>query len=184
MPSSDKGNNQDSWGSRPRELTAFELDNGSDDKKTKAEKAKPRAEKGDSGWDWDESTMEEEPRPARAFQPQAPSITAVPLASEKRRTRHGEKQIGSDGGLLDSEDLCRQHLKLTEPLSGQLLANRYRIQDRLGEGAMAIVYRAKDEKSGKSVAVKTLKFHEPDVAMRFAREVEIHTRLKHENIVD
>ena len=46
---------------------------------------------------------------------------------------------------------------------------RYRIEGRLGEGAMADVYRAHDPDIGRTVAIKVLKRHfasDPELAMR------------------
>lgn len=74
-------------------------------------------------------------------------------------------------------------LNLSESLVGKILAKRYRILDLLGEGAMAVVYRALDTSNQQMVAIKTLKFVDSDLCARFAREVEIHSELKHANIV-
>ncbi len=44
----------------------------------------------------------------------------------------------------------------SEALIGQVLANRYQIETKLGEGAMGAVYRAKHVKVGRPFAVKIL----------------------------
>lgn len=62
---------------------------------------------------------------------------------------------------------------------------RYRIDGRLGEGAMADVYRAQDPEIGRTVAIKVLK---PEVAVnaelrtRFLREARAAGALNHANI--
>jgi eukaryotic-like serine/threonine-protein kinase len=63
---------------------------------------------------------------------------------------------------------------------------RYRIIDRLGKGAMGVVYRARDEQLGRTVAVKVLMTdfaEEPDVRARFYREAQSAGRLLHRNII-
>jgi Tol biopolymer transport system component/tRNA A-37 threonylcarbamoyl transferase component Bud32 len=65
------------------------------------------------------------------------------------------------------------------------LADRYRVERKLGEGAMASVYLAEDLKHGRSVALKVLK---PDVAEvigrdRFLTEIKTTATLNHPNIL-
>jgi serine/threonine protein kinase len=65
------------------------------------------------------------------------------------------------------------------------LAGRYELEALIGRGGMATVYRARDVKHGRRVAVKVLR---PDLgeligAERFVREIEIAARLMHPNIL-
>lgn len=67
-----------------------------------------------------------------------------------------------------------------------MLGQRYRILDRLGEGGMANVYRALDEKLGRYVAVKILHDHlrrNPDIRSRFQQEALAVSTLDHPNIM-
>ncbi|MEO5492565.1 MAG: protein kinase [Sphingomonas sp.] len=62
---------------------------------------------------------------------------------------------------------------------------RYRIDDSLGEGAMADVYRAHDPDIGRTVAIKVLKpefARDPELAARFLREARAAGALSHANI--
>ena len=62
---------------------------------------------------------------------------------------------------------------------------RYRIEGRLGEGAMADVYRAHDPDIGRSVAIKVLKpdyARDPAIGARFLREARAAGALSHANI--
>ncbi len=63
---------------------------------------------------------------------------------------------------------------------------RYQIVDRIGKGAMGVVYRARDEQLDRTVAVKVLMTdfaEEPDVRARFYREAQSAGRLLHRNII-
>ena len=44
----------------------------------------------------------------------------------------------------------------TDPLLGTVLANRYQIESKLGEGAMGTVYKARHVKVGRPFAIKVL----------------------------
>ena len=67
--------------------------------------------------------------------------------------------------------------------SGSLIADRYRVMERLGSGGMAVVYLAEDERLGRRVAVKRLHTGSPeDTAQRFSREARLGASLNHPNI--
>jgi len=63
---------------------------------------------------------------------------------------------------------------------------RYEILDKLGEGAMGVVHRARDRNLGRVVALKMLSAElaaEDELTRRFQREAEAVGRLNHPNIV-
>ncbi len=67
---------------------------------------------------------------------------------------------------------------------GQKLSNRYRIEELIGEGATAIVYRATDLRLGRSVAVKMLLPHvHVTTRQRFEREARAAAMLNSPNIM-
>ena len=68
----------------------------------------------------------------------------------------------------------------------QALAPAYEMEGELGRGGMAIVYRARDVRLKRSVAVKLLPPElgfRADIRSRFLREAEMAARLSHPNIV-
>ncbi|MBA3397952.1 MAG: protein kinase [Deltaproteobacteria bacterium] len=73
-----------------------------------------------------------------------------------------------------------------DKLIGEVLAGRYQIEARIGEGAMGAVYKAKHVKVGRTFAVKVLHrklLEDHKVAQRFEREAELAGRLRHPNVV-
>jgi eukaryotic-like serine/threonine-protein kinase len=63
---------------------------------------------------------------------------------------------------------------------------RYQVIDRIGRGAMGVVYRAHDNAMGRDVALKVLTADledDPDIRTRFHREAEAAARLSHPNII-
>jgi serine/threonine-protein kinase len=70
------------------------------------------------------------------------------------------------------------------PLQTTLLADRYRVIERVGSGGMATVLLAEDERLGRQVAVKRLHAESPeDTARRFRREARLGASLNHPNVV-
>ena len=67
------------------------------------------------------------------------------------------------------------------------LADRYRIEERIGRGGMAVVYRATDLATGGPVAIKVMRpelGYEDGVVERFRIEARVMGHLRHENIVE
>ncbi|MFE1174711.1 serine/threonine-protein kinase [Streptomyces sp. NPDC058773] len=73
---------------------------------------------------------------------------------------------------------------------GRLVARRYRLVERIGQGGMGTVWRARDELLGRQVAVKRLhvspQLDEDELATRYertTREAQAAARINHPNVV-
>lgn len=67
-----------------------------------------------------------------------------------------------------------------------ILSNRYEILEKIGEGGMAVVYRGRDHRLNRPVAIKVLHSHyarDPQFLARFQHEAEAAAILNHPNIV-
>jgi serine/threonine-protein kinase len=63
---------------------------------------------------------------------------------------------------------------------------RYQVVERIGRGAMGVVYRAHDAAMGRDVALKVLTTDiedDPDIRIRFHREAQAAASLSHPNII-
>ena len=72
-------------------------------------------------------------------------------------------------------------------LIGRIVSRRFRVEDVIGRGGMAIVYRAFDLKSHQTVALKVLREEyedDPEYKERFKREAEVCRKLNHPNVVN
>lgn len=118
---------------------------------------------------------------ARAFSfPVAQRAAAHGEAGNAQRTRlsRSERSKGAIVCALDvQEELPR------------LLSGRYRLDEKIGQGGMGVVYRGVDLVMRRPVAVKLVRTREgvridEAVAGRFLREAKHTARIQHENIVD
>lgn len=71
-------------------------------------------------------------------------------------------------------------------LLGKVLSNRYELIEVIGQGGMAIVYKAKDKLLNRFVAIKVLRqefTHDEQFIKKFKRESQSAASLSHQNIV-
>jgi len=81
-----------------------------------------------------------------------------------------------------------QTLRSASPASdlvGQVIADRYHVVKKLGEGGMGQVYLAEHVKMGRRSAIKVMNpsmVHDPDAVARFNREASSASRITHPNV--
>jgi serine/threonine protein kinase len=97
-------------------------------------------------------------------------------------------QQATDEGFLDTPGIAMAAQMITSPGASILTGRRigaYQIQALIGAGGMGEVYRARDTKLGRDVAIKIqprLFVADPERTARFAREARLLAALNHPNI--
>ncbi|MFL6231417.1 MAG: protein kinase domain-containing protein [Pyrinomonadaceae bacterium] len=102
-----------------------------------------------------------------------------------RHYAQGITSCPQDGTPLRADETLVDYVP-RDPLIGQVLDEKYRLDERLGEGGMGTVYRATHLLIDRPVALKVLhpRFVEDDSAQqRFRREARAAGRLQHPNAV-
>ncbi len=89
--------------------------------------------------------------------------------------------------LVTTSQISASPLDPNDPLIGNVLAGRYLVKSRIGEGGMGLVYEGLHRDIDKRVAIKVLRddlSRRPEVVARFRQEARSASRIGHENIVD
>ena len=111
----------------------------------------------------------------------APGTTGAPSWGETTR------QTDHPAAAVAAVSTPPAYVPPTDPLLGQVLAGRYLIQKKLGEGGMGAVYLAQHTVLEKAVALKVLHgefARKPDLVERFMQEAKAASRIRHENVID
>jgi predicted Ser/Thr protein kinase len=104
--------------------------------------------------------------------------------SERAPDPHGDTAAPDAGGADEAPQLRPRSGYRAVGVGDQL--GRYQLEDELGTGGMATVYRARDRELRREVAIKVLFPHlakQADVVRRFHREARAAAALEHPNIL-
>ncbi|MBN1847520.1 MAG: CHASE2 domain-containing protein [Deltaproteobacteria bacterium] len=100
------------------------------------------------------------------------------------------KEVLGSLPLLQAKGKKGESIMLTDNLEIKPTVGRYEVIKELGQGAMGIVYKARDPKINRLLAIKTIRFSDEfeedkikDVKQRFFKEAEIAGKLSHPSIV-
>lgn len=89
--------------------------------------------------------------------------------------------------LVTTSQMSANPLDPDDPLIGAVLAGKYVVERRIGEGGMGLVYEGVHRDIDKRIAIKVLRdelSRRPEVVARFRQEAKSASRIGHENIVD
>ena len=103
-------------------------------------------------------------------------------ASSTRRSASGSRRSSTVARRATSRDRSGQFRAMV----GELIADRYELEELVGTGGMSSVYRARDRLLERTVAIKILHEHysrDEDYVERFRREARAAAQLPHPNIV-
>jgi serine/threonine protein kinase len=109
-------------------------------------------------------------------------MSARASAPREDKSVGAEKPVGSD---RETSPSTRSHRDAGRLLPDDLLASRYRILAFLGHGGMGEVYKARDTRLERTVAIKVVTAHrsgEPEHRARLHREARAVSQLNHPNI--
>jgi eukaryotic-like serine/threonine-protein kinase len=115
-----------------------------------------------------------------------PSVSQPPAATTPSPPGAGSMPPVQPGQVLAPGVIAPQ-VPTGDPYLGNTIADRYRLDRKLGEGGMGVVYLGHHVVLEKAVAVKILAddlARRPDLVQRFLQEAKAASRIHHENIVD
>lgn len=110
-----------------------------------------------------------------------------PLAGTNLAEQFGDWQGKIVGALQNAEQPAAGQMRPPDYLIGQVLDEKYKIEERRGQGGMGAVYRATHQGTGRRVAIKIIApefMANPEFVERFRREAKAAGMLNHPNVVN
>jgi TonB family protein len=96
------------------------------------------------------------------------------------------EEVQSDLTTRAGQPATGTQANLDEMMIGRVLAGRYRLLSKIGQGGMGAVYKGEHVKMNRSTAIKVLTSDlssNPEFVARFEREAEMASRIEHPNAV-
>ena len=108
------------------------------------------------------------------------------LLAEARRRLTVAADLTSSLLAEPTGDLLESEAPNNEPAQAPLRRpeDRYKLEDKLGAGGLARVYRAYDQQLGRHVALKFLDHLDSATQRRFLREARSQARVRHDNVLE
>ncbi|HXF95571.1 MAG TPA: serine/threonine-protein kinase [Gemmatimonadales bacterium] len=94
-------------------------------------------------------------------------------------------EFGDDVRFCKNDGAALRSFTPAQDLVGQIVAERYHVLKKLGEGGMGQVYLAEHVKMGRKSAIKVMNpamVHDPDAIARFNREAANASRITHPHV--
>ncbi len=117
----------------------------------------------------------------------SPRFAMARLSTANQPTLLREQAMPDLGVGITDAPACSPCVTAAEKrLEGSLIADRYLVEERLGEGGMGTVFKAQHVLMRKGVALKVLHrelTHQPEIVARFEREAVAAARIEHPNVV-
>jgi serine/threonine-protein kinase len=106
-----------------------------------------------------------------------------------RLAREAEVQELVDEIVVEDTTFDRAKPRIEEEVGGDPFErfpvtdwDRYEIEEFIGRGGMGDVYKARDPRLGRFVALKFLRRDDPELIERFTREAQAQARIDHDNV--
>jgi predicted Ser/Thr protein kinase len=106
-----------------------------------------------------------------------------------RLAREAEAQEIADEIVIDDTTVGKRSAKRSNGLGDDPFErfpvtewDRYEIEEFIGRGGMGDVYKAKDPRLGRYVALKFLRRDDPELVERFTREAQAQARIDHDHV--
>lgn len=105
------------------------------------------------------------------------------LVEKTRSISLDDSFSADDSSVISDKSVFGDYIEITDSQVQDMLGDRYQVCQKIGQGAMGVVYQALDTKINREVAIKILIRNSEHVLQRFLKEVEALGCVNHPNVV-